>query len=104
MTLLVIEDITERKQTGLVSASLVIVDSSDDAIVSKNLDGVITSWNAGAERLFGYTAKEAVGQPITMIIPADRRSEETIILARLRQGERIDHFDTVRLRKDGNEV
>ena len=105
MTLLVIEDITERKQTGLVSASLAaIVDSSDDAIVSKNLDGVITSWNAGAERLFGYTAKEAVGQPITMIIPADRRSEETIILARLRQGERIDHFDTVRLRKDGTKL
>jgi two-component system sensor histidine kinase UhpB len=81
-----------------------IVDSSDDAIVSKTLDGVITSWNAGAERLFGYTAKEAVGQPITIIIPLDRRDEETRILARLRQGERIEHFDTVRVRKDGTKV
>jgi PAS domain S-box-containing protein len=105
MTLLVIQDITERKQTELATASLAaIVDSSEDAIVSKNLDGVITSWNAGAERLFGYSAKEAVGQPISMIIPLDRRSEETIILARLRQGERIDHFDTVRVRKDGTKL
>ena len=79
-----------------------IVDSSDDAIVSKTLQGVITSWNAGAERLFGYTAKEAIGQPISMIIPRDRLAEETSILARLRQGERIDHFDTIRLRKDGS--
>src|SRR5271170_322133 len=105
MTLLVIQDITERKQAELATASLAaIVDSSEDAIVSKNLDGVITSWNSGAERLFGYTAKEAVGQPITMIIPLERRSEETIILARLRQGERIEHFDTVRLRKDGTKL
>src|ERR1700723_3649917 len=105
LTLLVIQDITERKQAELPTASLAaIVDSSDDAIVSKSLDGVITSWNAGAERLFGYTAKEAVGQPVTMIIPLDRRSEETIILARLRQGERIDHFDTTRLRKDGTKL
>ncbi|MGA8554871.1 MAG: PAS domain S-box protein, partial [Candidatus Acidiferrales bacterium] len=89
------------KAIGLLAS---IVDSSDDAIISKTLDGVITSWNAGAERLFGYTAKEAVGQPISMIIPLDRRDEETKILARLRQGERIDHFDTVRLRKDGTEL
>jgi PAS domain S-box-containing protein len=81
-----------------------IVASSDDAIISKTLDGVVTSWNAGAEKLFGYTAKEAVGQPITMIIPLDRRDEETRILARLRQGERIDHFDTVRQRKDGSKL
>jgi PAS domain S-box-containing protein len=81
-----------------------IVDSSDDAIVSKTLEGVITSWNKGAERLFGYTAKEAIGQPILMIIPLDRRDEETRILARLRQGEPINHFDTVRLRKDGTKI
>jgi PAS domain S-box-containing protein len=81
-----------------------IVDSSDDAIVSKTLDGVITSWNAGAERLFGYTAEEAIGQSISMIIPLDRRDEEKRILARLRQGERIDHFDTTRLRKDGTKL
>jgi len=90
-----------NKAIGLLAS---IVDSSDDAIVSKTLDGVITSWNGGAERLFGYTAKEAVGQPITMIIPLDRRDEETRILARLRQGERIDHFDTIRLRKDGTKL
>ena len=78
-----------------------IVASSDDAIVSKNLDGVITSWNKGAERIFGYSAKEAIGQHITLIIPGARRDEENDILARLRQGERIDHFDTVRRRKDG---
>jgi PAS domain S-box-containing protein len=86
------------KAIGLLAA---IVDSSEDAIVSKTLDCVITSWNAGAERLFGYTAKEAIGQPILMIIPLDRRDEEATILARISQGERIDHFDTTRLRKDG---
>ena len=77
-----------------------IVDSSDDAIISKNLDGVITSWNKGAERLFGYTAEEAIGQHITLIIPLDRRDEERDILARLKRGERVDHFETVRIRKD----
>jgi PAS domain S-box-containing protein len=78
-----------------------IVDSSDDAIVSKTLDGVITSWNRGAERIFGYTAAEAVGQHIFLIIPADRRLEEEDVLARLRRGERVDHFETVRQAKDG---
>ena len=86
------------KAIGLLAA---IVDSSDDAIISKSLDGVITSWNAGAERLFGYTAKEAIGQHISLIIPANRRNEEKIILERLSRGERIDHFDTVRVHKDG---
>jgi PAS domain S-box-containing protein len=82
---------------GLLAA---IVDSSDDAIVSKTLDGIITSWNAGAERLFGYTASEAVGQHISLIIPINRRHEETVIIERIRKGERIEHFDTVRVRKD----
>ena len=77
-----------------------IVDSSDDAIISKNLDGVITSWNKGAERIFGYTAEEAIGWHITLIIPLDRRDEERDILARLKRGERVDHFETVRIRKD----
>ena len=79
-----------------------IVETSDDAIVSKNLDGVITSWNKGAERVFGYSAAEAVGQPITIVIPGDRHGEERDILTRIRRGERIDHFETVRQRKDGS--
>jgi PAS domain S-box-containing protein len=81
-----------------------IVSSSDDAIVGKNLEGVIRSWNQGAERLFGYTAEEAIGKHITLIIPADRREEETAILARLRNGERVDHFETIRMRKNGSLV
>lgn len=91
-------DIFRRQSAGLLSA---IVDSSDDAIISKNLDGVITSWNKSAERLFGYTAAEAIGQNVTLIIPKDRRDEETSILQRLRRGERVDHFETIRVRKDG---
>jgi PAS domain S-box-containing protein len=79
-----------------------IVQSSDDAIVSKNLDGIITSWNRGAERVFGYTAEEAIGQPITIVIPQDRQDEERTILTRIRRGERIDHFETVRQRKHGS--
>ena len=89
------------KATGLLAS---IVDSSDDAIISKTLDGVIISWNAGAQRLFGYTAEEAIGQSVSMIIPIDRLSEETTILARLRQGVRIDHYDTTRRRKDGTDL
>jgi PAS domain S-box-containing protein len=95
-------DITARKQaeeaTGYLAA---IVSSSDDAILSKNLDGVIRSWNKSAERLFGYSAKEAIGKHITIIVPSDRRTEENNILSRLRRGERIDHFETLRMRKDG---
>jgi PAS domain S-box-containing protein len=78
-----------------------IVESSDDAIISKNLDGIITSWNAAAERIFGHSAVEAVAQPITIVIPPDRRHEEPEILARIRRGKRVDHFETVRQRKDG---
>ena len=78
-----------------------IVEFSDDAIVSKNLDGIITSWNRGAERVFGYTADEAIGQAITIVIPQDRQDEERVILTRIRRGERIDHFETVRQRKHG---
>ena len=81
-----------------------IVSSSDDAIVSKTLDGVITSWNAAAERMFGFTASEAVGRHITLIIPKDRHAEEEHVLARLRRGERIEHFETVRMRKDGTAI
>jgi PAS domain S-box-containing protein len=102
LILLVFQDINERKQaertTGLLAA---IVDSSDDAIISKNLDGVITSWNKSAERLFGYTVEEAIGQRIMLVVPADRHHEEEMILERLRRGERVDPFETVRVRKDG---
>ncbi len=87
-----------ERHTGLLAS---IVDSSDDAIVSKNLDGIITSWNRAAERLFGYPAAEAVGKSIRLVIPADRHEEETQILERIRRGQRVDHFETVRQRKDG---
>jgi PAS domain S-box-containing protein len=96
-------DVTERRLaeqgTRLLAA---VVESSHDAIVSKNLDGVITSWNKGAERLFGYTAEEAVGENITLIIPPDHRDEERTIVERLTRGERVDYFETVRMRKDGS--
>jgi two-component system, chemotaxis family, CheB/CheR fusion protein len=78
-----------------------IVESSDDAIIGKTLEGRIVSWNAGAERIFGYSADEAVGQPITFIIPAELQSEEAEILAKLRQGERVEHYETTRVAKDG---
>jgi PAS domain S-box-containing protein len=78
-----------------------VIESSDDAIVSKDLNGTITSWNRAAERMFGYTRAEAVGKPIRMIIPADRQSEEDSLLARVRAGEAVSHFETIRRRKDG---
>ena len=79
-----------------------IVETSDDAIVSKDLDGIITSWNRGAERLFGYSAQEIIGKPVTILIPEDRLDEEPEILNRVRRGEHIDHYDTVRRRKNGS--
>jgi PAS domain S-box-containing protein len=98
-------DITDRNRASEYEQRLIsIVTSSDDAILSKDLNGVITSWNRGAEQLFGYTAEEAVGQPITMLIPTERRDEEPTILARIRSGERIDHYETIRRRKDGSLV
>jgi PAS domain S-box-containing protein len=78
-----------------------IVETSDDAIISKNLDGVIQTWNGGAQRIFGYTAEEVVGKPVTILMPPERYDEEPGILERLRRGERIDHYQTVRRRKDG---
>jgi PAS domain S-box-containing protein len=78
-----------------------IVESTDDAVISKDLNGIITTWNRGAERIFGYTAKEIIGQPVTTLIPLERHDEEPGILARIRSGERIDHYETVRRRKDG---
>jgi PAS domain S-box-containing protein len=98
----VARDISEKKRWERNAALLAsIVDSSDDVIISKNLDGIITSWNKTAERTFGYTGEEAVGKHITLIIPFDRLEEENRILRQIRRGERIDHFETVRRRKDG---
>ena len=93
-----------RDQIQAQALLAAVVEFSEDAVISKTLDGVITSWNASAERLFGYTAHEAIGQSITFIIPPDRHSEEHGILQRLRQGERIEHFETIRLTKDGREI
>jgi PAS domain S-box-containing protein len=78
-----------------------IVNSSSDAIISKDLNGIVTSWNKGAERVFGYTAAEIVGRPVSTLFPPDRVDEEPNILARIRRGELIDHYETVRRRKDG---
>jgi PAS domain S-box-containing protein len=98
-------DISDRKRADRAQAYLAaIVDSADDAIISKNLDGIIQSCNAAAERMFGYTAAELIGRPVRLLIPPDRQSEEDDILMRLRRGERIDHFETVRLRKDGRTI
>ena len=98
-------DITERKQAEAdLARYAAIVTSSDDAIVSKTLDGIITSWNPAAERMFGYTAAEAIGQSITLIIPAELHQEEGDILGKLRRGVRIQHYETVRVRKGGTKV
>ena len=95
-------DITEQKVAEETQARLAaIVEQSDDAIVSKSLDGVIQTWNRGAERMFGYCAEEAVGRHITLIIPEERRAEEDMVLAKVRSGETVDHFETVRRAKDG---
>jgi PAS domain S-box-containing protein len=102
---LVFRDVTERRQAEGVQARLAaIVDDSEDAIVSKTLDGIILTWNAGAARLFGYTAVEAVGRPINLIIPPERQGEEFEVLARLRHGERVEHFETVRVSKEGRRI
>ncbi len=109
---LVFRDVTERRrlerenlerdqQARVLGA---IVTSSDDAIISKSLDGIIQSWNAAAERIFGYTEEQAIGNHISMLIPAERLNEEEQIIARLRAGERVEHFETVRLRGDGKDV
>ena len=95
-------DISERKQSEEAGQRLAaIVEFSDDAIVSKDLNGTIASWNKGAERIFGYLAEEVIGKSITILIPSARRDEEPAILDRIRRGERIDHYETIRRRKDG---
>jgi PAS domain S-box-containing protein len=99
------QDITERKQAQQTTSLLAaIVDHSDDAIISKKLDGTLISWNKSAERLFGYKAEEAIGRHITLIVPPDRCSEEESILRRVALGERVDHFETIRRRRDGTDL
>ena len=98
-------EMSDHQRAEQVSHRLAaIVESSDDAIISKDLNGVIATWNKGAERLFGYLEQEATGKPITMLIPEQHRDEEARILERIRGGERIDHFETMRRRKDGTLV
>ncbi|MGD0751208.1 MAG: PAS domain S-box protein [Anaerolineales bacterium] len=100
-----VRDISERKLAEAKLAQLVaIVESSDDAIIGKTLDGLITSWNAGAGRLYGYSAAEAIGKPVSMLIPEDRPNELSGILAKVKRGERIDHYESVRLSKDGRRL
>lgn len=100
-----LQDDLRRQASGSMMQQLAaIVESSDDAILTKNLGGLITSWNRGAELLFGYSAEEAIGKSVTMLIPTDRADEEPDIIRRLRGGEKIDHYETIRQRKDGSHV
>src|SRR5258708_40084510 len=95
-------DSTDRKKAEKNTARLsAIVQSSDDAIISKTLEGVITSWNPGAEKLFGYTSDEMIGESISKLIPPDRLGEEPTIIERIKRGEPVEHFDTIRRRSDG---
>ena len=97
-------EVRVQQRTAQLARLASIIEYSDDAIASKNLDGIITSWNPGAERLFGYSAQEALGRPMAMLIPPERSTEEPTILARIARGEMTDHFETVRIRKDGRRV
>jgi PAS domain S-box-containing protein len=101
----IVRDVTRQKKLEEAALRLAaIVESSDDAIASKDLNGVITSWNRSAEKLFGYKAEEIVGQPVTLIIPPELHHDETMILSKIRRGEKIDHFETIRLHKNGERI
>jgi two-component system NtrC family sensor kinase len=98
-------DVTERKRAEETNAHLAaIIESTDDAILTKDLDGTITSWNMGAERMFGYRSDEVMGQSIRLLLPPDRQEEEASIMVRLKAGERVEHFETIRLAKDGRRL
>ena len=98
------ERIAGREEPDARAYLAAIVDSSEDAILSKNLDGIIQSCNAAVERIFGYRADELIGRSVLTLIPPERQQEEAVILARVRAGERVDHFETVRVRKDGRRI
>ena len=101
----IVRDISERKGAEDTRAKLAaIVESSHEAIIGKTLDGIIATWNGGAERLFGYRAAEVIGRPISLLIPPEREHEETQILERLRRGEQINQFETVRVTRDGRKI
>jgi len=101
----IVRDITQKKKLEEDALRLAaIVESSDDAIASKDLNGIVTSWNRSAEKMFGYRAEEIIGKPITLIIPEELQPDETVILRKIRRGEKIEHFETVRLRKDGQRI
>ena len=101
----ILRDVTERVQAEALREHLAaVVDSSDDAIISKDLNGIINGWNHGAEKIFGYTVSEAMGRPMLMLIPPERVHEESDILARIRRGTSVEHFETVRVRKDGEKI
>jgi PAS domain S-box-containing protein len=101
----VVRDLNEIRQAEEAPLRLAaIVESSDDAIIGKDLQGIITDWNAGARRIFGYTAEEMIGRSVTLLIPPERLDEEALILSKLRCGERLEHFETVRIRKDGKRI
>ncbi len=103
--LAIIRDATDRvRAEEALSRLAAIVESADDAIIGKTLDGTITSWNSGAQRIYGYTAEEVVGRPITILVPPDRPNDVPEILARVRPGEKVDHYETVRVRKDGSRI
>ena len=105
MFTVILRDVTERKQADLIREQLAaVVESTDDAIISETLDGMIAAWNRGAEKVFGYPASEAVGKPLSMLIPAERADEEADILTHLRSGESMEHFETVRVRKGGTRI
>jgi PAS domain S-box-containing protein len=101
----ILRDVTERKQAEEVRERLAaVVESSDDAIISKTLDGFITAWNPGAQKLFGYSSSEAMGKSMRMLLPPERANEESDLLVKVRQGQSVDHFETVRIRKDGKKI
>src|SRR6201987_4340541 len=105
LVLAMVEDLTDKKRAEeALFRHAAIVESSDDAIISKNLDGVIVSWNGGAQRIYGYTEGEAVGKPMTILVPRELVDEEDKILERVRAGERIEHYETLRVTKEGREI